>query len=61
MIRREWIKAKAISLGSLENIKTAWETSRPADTNPEMKKVLSMDVPVNDANALRTESTDPHP
>ena len=48
MIRREWIKAKAVSLGSLENIKTAWETSRPADTNPEMQKVISMDVPVNE-------------
>lgn len=48
MIRREWVKARAISLGSLENIKTAWETSRPADTNPEMQKVLSMDVPVNE-------------
>lgn len=55
MIRSEWVKANLVAAGYLENIRQAWETSRPADTNPEMEKVLSMDVPVNEFLPLHFE------
>ena len=36
MIKVEWVKAELISHGSFEDVKRAWETSRPADTDVDM-------------------------
>ena len=55
MVKVEWVKAELISHGSFEDVKRAWETSRPADTDVDMKKVISMDVPVNEFLPLHFE------
>ena len=48
MIKVQWVKAELITHGSMESIQRAWETSRPADLDVDMQKVISMDVPVNE-------------
>jgi hypothetical protein len=55
MLRSEWVKANLVSCGDLHDVKRAWETSRPADTDGDMKKILSMDVPVNEFLPLHFE------
>jgi len=55
MVKVEWIRADLIAHGPMESIKQAWETSRPADISPDMEKVISMDVPVNEFLPLHFE------
>lgn len=58
-IERAPIDVKLESYGSITQIKTAWEVSRPADIDPQIGNILKMDVPVNEFLNLHFTATAP--